>query len=132
MADIGRPTVFDEMTLQKLEGAFVDGASDELACFLAEISESSLYNYQKEHPEFLERKKYLKEQTKFQARKNIREAVKEGDLETTKWFLERKDKEYKPKSDVTTDDKPIPIYGSRSTISRHPSDSEDIPAEEEN
>jgi hypothetical protein len=134
MADIGRPTVFDELTLQKLEGAFADGASDKLACFLAEISESSLYNYQNEHPEFLDRKKYLKDQTRFQARKNVRKKVEDGDIDTSKWLLERRDKEFKPKSDLTTDDKPIPMYGglsAKSTISGYQSDTEDISTEKE-
>lgn len=89
----GRPTVMDEMTLYKLEGAFADGASDEMACFLANISEATMYNYQKEHPEFLERKRFLKDQVKFQAKKNIREKIANGDIETSKWFAERKMKD---------------------------------------
>lgn len=93
MAETGRPTVMYEMTLYKLEGAFADGASDELACFLANISPATLYNYQKEHPEFLERKKFLKDQTKFQAKKNIREAIAKGDLNMSTWYAERKIKE---------------------------------------
>lgn len=128
--DIGRPTVFDEMTLHKLEGAFADGASDKLACFLANISESSLYNYQNEHPEFLERKIYLKDQVKFQARKVVREAIQAGDKQQANWFLERRDKEFKPKSDITTDDKPLPILGyAISNDNSHNQDNED---EEEN
>ncbi len=105
----GRPTVMDENTLQLLEGYFADGASDKLACFLANISESTLYNYQNDNPEFLERKEFLKDQVKFQARKNIREKIKAEDIDVSKWYLERRDKSFKPKSDITTDDEPLPI-----------------------
>lgn len=92
MADVGRPTVFDEMTLQKLEAAFANDATDLQACFLAKISKSSLYNYQKEHPEFLERKKALKAMTAYKAKLNIKTKIEEGDIDTSKWYAERKEK----------------------------------------
>ena len=102
---VGRPTVFTDDTLKILEGAFADGATDEFACFLAQISPASLYNYQNENPEFLERKKYLKDQTKFQAKKNIRKAIESGDLETSKWYAERKIKEeFSPRQEMTGKD----------------------------
>lgn len=104
----GRPTVMDENTLRILEGAFADGASDKLACFLANIAESTLYKYQVDNPGFLERKEYLKDQVKFQAKKVLREAINSGDKETAKWYLERRDKEFKQKADLTTNDKDIP------------------------
>jgi hypothetical protein len=125
MAEVGRPTVMDENTLQILEGYFADGASDELACFLAKISTSTLYNYQNEHPEFLDRKNYLKEQVRFQARKNIRKKIESEDIETSKWYLERKDKEFKQKSDITTDDKPIAILQNVSTDDSNQKDNGD-------
>lgn len=99
---IGRPPAMDEDTLRILEGAFADGATDELACFLAQISPSTLYLYQSEHPEFSERKKYLKDQTKFQAKKNIRNAIENGDLDTSKWYAERKMKdEFSQRQEMT-------------------------------
>ena len=106
---VGRPEAIDKDTLRELEGYFADGASDEMACFLANIAPSTLYLYQTKHPELIERKAWLKEQVRYQARKNIRDKIRGGDTETSKWLLERRDKEYKPKSDLTTDDKPIPL-----------------------
>ena len=111
----GRPTVFDETTLQKLEIAFSNDATDEQACFIANISPSSLYNYQKKNPEFLERKKALKSMVSYQAKANIRNAVFGDDikekLETSKWLLPKKEKkEYSDRIEHTGEDgQPISV-----------------------
>lgn len=103
---VGRPHAIDNFVLQELEGAFADGASDKTACFLAKISEATLYNYQNEHPEFLERKVELKNLTKYRAKKNIRKAIESGDVETSKWYAERKlkDEGFSPRTEVTGKD----------------------------
>ena len=64
-SNAGRPTVMTKDTIAKLEEAFKCGASDLEACFYADISKDSLYNYQKKHPEFIERKEALKNHLKF-------------------------------------------------------------------
>lgn len=93
MADVGRPTVMTEETLQKLRDAFSIGATDIEACFCAEISPGTLYNYQEEHPEYLATKIALKEMVKYQARKNVANKIKGEDIDTSKWYLERKARE---------------------------------------
>jgi len=108
MADVGRPTVMDELTIKKLEDAYSNDATDEQACFLANISKQTLYNYQKEHPEFIDRKQALKNQIKYIAKRKILEAIeKEDKPDTAKWYLEKKDKSFKPKQDITSDDEAI-------------------------
>ncbi len=57
---MGRPTIFTKIILHKLELAFSMDCTDEEACVLANIAPSSLYNYQKTNPEFLERKRLLR------------------------------------------------------------------------
>lgn len=89
----GRPTKIDELVLQKLENAFSNGATDTEACFLAEISPATLYNYQKEFPEFLERKEALKEMTKYQAKVVVKQAIHKENTLTAEWYLERKAKD---------------------------------------
>lgn len=89
----GRPTVITEGVLQKLEMAFFNGATDKEAIFQADISSSAFYDYCKENPEFAERKEQLKDQTKYQARMNVAEAIREGDKQLSQWYLERKAKE---------------------------------------
>lgn len=79
--------------LQKLEHGFSCGLTDREACLYAGISESTLYNYCHEHQDFLERKELLKEQPKMKAKFILANAIEEGNLNTAKWYLERKAKE---------------------------------------
>uniref|UniRef100_A0A6H1ZKC0 Uncharacterized protein n=1 Tax=viral metagenome TaxID=1070528 RepID=A0A6H1ZKC0_9ZZZZ len=99
----GRPAIIDENTLQILEGAFSNGATDLEACFLAKISKSTLYNYQEINPEFVERKKALKDMVKYQAKQVIVKSIKEGDKQQANWWLERKAKDegFSPRQEVS-------------------------------
>lgn len=86
---VGRPTIVTPDILAKLEYAFALGCTDLEACFYANISKSTLYNYQEKHPEFVERKEELKERPIFIAR----EAVVNGlqtDPKLSLSYLERK------------------------------------------
>lgn len=67
----GRPTKMTDITLKKLEEAFAYGSTDEEACFYADISQQTLYNYQKENPDFIYRKEALKQRPILQARITI-------------------------------------------------------------
>lgn len=118
MKEGGIPTVMTEEVLQKLEEAFTNDATDEQACFLANISTATLYNYQTATPGFLERKTQLKEMVKYRAKKAVAENIEE--IETAKWYLERKAKGegFSQRTELTGadgKDLPTPIYGSAST-----------------
>lgn len=102
---VGRPTVMDLMTLKKLEEAFSIGASDREACLVANISTQTLYTFQLENPEYVERKEKLKDMPKYRARANIVEAINKGDLDTSKWYNERKAKsEFSTRTETTGKD----------------------------
>lgn len=75
----GRPLSVDEMCVKKLEEAFLLGCSDKEACFAANISRASLYNHQKRHPEFLDRKAMLKKNPVYQARRAMMELLDSDD-----------------------------------------------------
>jgi hypothetical protein len=99
--NVGRPTIFTEVILQKLEGAFLLDCTDEEACFVANISPSSLYNYQKENEEFLERKKALKQNPIIKARQEVIKGM-DGNPELALKYLERKRRdEFNPKNTVS-------------------------------
>ncbi len=101
----GRPTVMTPEVLQKLKDAFLVDASDEQACNEAGIAPATLYNYQKENPSYLEKKKLWKEDHKYQAKNVIFKAIKQGDVDTAKWVAERKMKEdFSTRSEVTGKD----------------------------
>lgn len=90
---VGRPTVMTEITLAKLEIAFGNGASDREACLIAGIDTQTLYSYQLAHPEYVERKEMLKDMPKYQARKNIVDAINANNVAVSQWYAERKVKE---------------------------------------
>lgn len=87
-------------TVKKLEEAFLLGCTDEEACFFADISKQTLYNYQAANPEFVDRKEALKSNPIFEARKSVLNELKtNGDLALK--FLERKKKdEFSTKSET--------------------------------
>jgi len=78
-----------EVVLQKLEQVFGIDGTDEEACFFADISPSALYEYQKRHPKFLERKQALKHGPVLKARKAVIDGLT-GDAEFSLKYLERK------------------------------------------
>lgn len=130
MADVGRPTVMTEETIRKLEEAFLRGLSDREASLFADIAPSTLYLYCQENPGFSERKELLKENVKMRAKINISDGVaaegirSNSDKSLSQWYLERKDKEFKQKSDITSGDKPIPILDVQS---RHSNETDTSP-----
>ena len=104
--EVGRPTLMTPEILNKLEEVFGIGGSDKEACFYANISHQTLYNYQEKHPEFVERKEALKERPILKARQTIVRALENP--QEAKWFLERKrKKEFGLAVDVTTDGEKI-------------------------
>lgn len=95
---VGRPPKIDATILQKLEDAFINGFTDEMACLYAEISTQTLYNYQTKNPKFIERKELLKKSPDLAAQRTL---VK--DLSNTsgaRWWAEHKMAEFMPKSKV--------------------------------
>ncbi len=77
---VGRPTKMTKETLQKLEEVFALDGTDKESCFYANISESTLYNYQVQHPGFLERKTLLKQTPILKARRTIIEHLDDPDI----------------------------------------------------
>lgn len=88
----GRHSVMTPEIINKLEQAYSIDATDEEACIFAGIGTSTLYNYQNEHPDFVERKKLLKEKLVFKARTNIASEINKGNVDLSKWYIERKKK----------------------------------------
>ena len=94
----GRPEKITPDVLQKLEDAFSNSAPDTEACFYAGIAPKTLYNYQTRHPKFIQRKEALKSSPNLRARTNIINAMNQSNTEVSKWWLEKKDPEFRPTS----------------------------------
>lgn len=91
----GRPTVMTPDVLTKLREAFMFGCTDAEAAAFAKIGVATLYNYQNDHPEFLEQKNEWKKNPFLKARATIYNNLSDKDI--AKWFLERKlRKEFAP------------------------------------
>lgn len=96
---VGRPTVMTTETINKLEEVFAIGGTDKEACFYADISHQTLYDYQADHPEFIERKEALKERPILKARQTVVKGL--DDAKNAQWYLERKRKvEFAAKTEV--------------------------------
>lgn len=110
---VGRPKKITPELLQKLEVAFSLGLNDEQArLFAGKLPSSTFYKYCQEHPEFMELKEALKQSPEINARANIAKALKDGDKDLSKWYLERKCKdEFSIKQDLGLSGKiSVPVF----------------------
>lgn len=104
--DTGRPTVMTPDTLQKLETALKMGCSDTIACQHAGIARSTLYDYQRAHPDFSAKMSFWKVNPILKAQNNVMKI-----LNGARTLLEKKyDKDTgeeisdEPRSEITTKD----------------------------
>ena len=88
---MSRPTVMTDECIQKLEQSFLMGCTDLEACLYAGISQSTLYAYQAEHPEFPDRKEVLKSNPFMLSRSVLLEALRDGDVATAHKMIDRKE-----------------------------------------
>lgn len=89
---VGRPSIVTSEVIQKLEQAFSLGCTDLEACIFAGISKSTLYNFQGENAEFLERKELLKETPVLLARQEVIKGLRNNPDHALR-FLERRKKD---------------------------------------
>lgn len=102
----GRPTKMTEDVLKKLREAFSVTATDEEACAYAEITTTTLYNYQTANPEFLEEKNRLKLKPNITSRQTIIGSL--GSIGTAQWWATKKmPKEFGEKATVDVNVKPL-------------------------
>ena len=101
---MGRPTVITDEVILKLEQAFLMGATDLEACFYADISQSTLYNYQDKNPDFLDRKDRLKQNPFMVARQTILEGLHDDSKLALDYMKNKKSDEFgtSTKQDVTS------------------------------
>jgi len=102
------PHITDERGLflkdvqERLEQGFKMGFSNAQACHWAGIGEATFYNVTRDHPDLQERFEKLKENPKLKAVANIVNSIDKGDINDSKWYLERKAKaEFAPRTELT-------------------------------
>lgn len=90
-SNAGRPTKMTDEVIRLLLDAYSWGCTDREACCFAGIVPSTLYKYCEENPEFTERKETLKDQPVMKARKIIKAALDDSDLNTANRVVDRKE-----------------------------------------
>lgn len=112
-----------EETVKKLEEVFAMDGTVEEACFWAEISRQTYYNWIKEFPEMEVRFDSLRQRPFLKARQTI---IKNLDnLDGAKWYLERKKKqEFATRIENTgAGGEPINLYIDQSIATKYEIDS---------
>jgi hypothetical protein len=100
---MARPTVMTPETLDKLRYVFSIGGSKKEAAIYAKISESTLFDYIKDNPEFSEEIEALIQEPILKAKYTIVESLK--DVKDAQWYLERKLKsEFSTRNELTGKD----------------------------
>jgi hypothetical protein len=87
---VGRPTKMTEVTIMKLENAFMLGCPVTVACKSAGIHPDTYYAYIKKHPEFELRKDQLQHEIGAKARKVVLDAIDGGDVRVAMDYLKRR------------------------------------------
>jgi hypothetical protein len=101
---MARPIKMTEQVLKDLRAIFLIGATQEEACRYSGISVKTLWNYTEKHPEFLQEIKAWQEDSILKARRKVIEEIPK-DINTAKWYLERKVKtEFAQRQELTGDE----------------------------
>lgn len=94
--------------VKKLEEAFSVGANISQACFYAEISRRTYYNWIEEFPELLHRFTELQEKLPLKAKDNINRAIQAGSVGDSWRLLEKRDPDYTEKVKIDVNQTNLP------------------------
>jgi len=88
---MARPTKITAAVVRKLEKSFEDGLSVTEACGVSGISRDIYYKHYRDDPEFSYKMDRSINALSSKARAVVAKAIKDGDLKTAKWFLDKVD-----------------------------------------
>ena len=98
---VGRPTYMTPEALTKFKEALIKGFNDIQCCNYAGITRRTLNYHEEKNPEFREQKEVLRAHPSMLALQNINDSLADGNIETSKWYAERKMKdEFSTKHEV--------------------------------
>lgn len=128
----GRPSLFTQMTYERLRTAFLMGCNKEQAAAYAEISKQTLYSYINSNPDFAQEIEKWMQNPLIKAKSTIYNDLSNPD--TAKWYLERKLKdEFSTRQEMTgTDGEPfiLEVHPSLRYEPEKVQDAEEISVEE--
>ena len=102
----GGPWGLSETQLRTIEECVSWGWSLENSCNYAGVPASTFYDHQRRNPEIRSRLNLLREKPALVAKRNVAEAIMAGDVELSKWYLEKKVPEFAPHRKVEMKDVP--------------------------
>lgn len=102
---MSKPTVLTPEVVGILVQSFQDGLNVTQACWQAGIGRDAYYDRCKADPAFADKMNRAQNFLSMNARKNVMHAIKKGDMKTSRWLLERKNKdEFSSRTEVTGKD----------------------------
>jgi hypothetical protein len=84
----------------KLEEQFLWNSSVKTACAMAGVSPDAYYDECNRNPEFLQKMQRAQEYVGSLADRTIAKSIRDGDVNTARWFKERIDERYKKDTKV--------------------------------
>ena len=90
----GRPPISPER-VTKLEQGFKNGLNVTESCLFAGVARQTYYRNVKENEEFSDKMEYSQHIVLIRAKQNITAKIIEGDIELSKWLIERKDRDFR-------------------------------------
>ena len=98
---VSKPTEYNLTTLAHLEQAFNSDYNVTAACRYAGISRDTYYRWLKDVPGFAEKMEDAQNKLMQKAGEVIAKVINEGDANTARWFMDRRDPRYKAKVEAT-------------------------------
>lgn len=95
------PIKVDEKKAREIIDATAKGLTKTEVCAYVGISPEAYKTAMERIPDLAKTVEAVKSMPNIKARLNVYEALKEGDLNTSKWYLERKAPDYSNKTNVT-------------------------------
>ena len=98
----------DKVITEVLKPYFLLGYNVRMACILGNIPQQTVDTWIQKDKELRLKIESWQNYPNAKAREvHVKSFAEKGDVKSAQWELEHKDKEYKPKQDVTSDDKPV-------------------------
>lgn len=96
----GRPTMFTEELVNKLEDAFQLGCDVSEACYYANISRTAYYKFLRRYPYFVDRFETLRERPALRARISVTEGIEKDPRLALDYLRNKKNDEFGTKDKV--------------------------------
>jgi len=100
MAKVGLPSEMTPEAVKKLEEVFALDGTVEEACFFADISKTTYYNWLEKHPELVDRFEALRQEPVLLARTTVIKAMKENPNLAMSYLERKKKNEFSPRTEV--------------------------------